>query len=38
MIYRGIATFGLDEGKCPRWLFERMTKLGREIIEVIINE
>ena len=38
MIYRGIATFGLDEGKCPRWLFERMTKLGREIIKVIINE
>ncbi len=38
MIYRGIATFGLDEGKCPRWLFERMTKLGREIIEVIILE
>lgn len=38
MIYRGIATFGLDDGKCPRWLFERMTKLGREIIRVIIEE
>lgn len=38
MIYRGIATFGLDDGKCPRWLFERMTKLGREIIKVIIEE
>ncbi|MDD3614174.1 MAG: DUF763 domain-containing protein [Candidatus Pacebacteria bacterium] len=38
MIYRGIATFGLDEGKCPRWLFERMTNLGREIIEVMISE
>ncbi|MGB9848174.1 MAG: DUF763 domain-containing protein [Minisyncoccia bacterium] len=38
MIYRGIATFSLDDGKCPRWLFERMTKLGREIIRVIIEE
>jgi len=38
MIYRGIATFGLDEGKCPRWLFERMTKLGREIVRIIIEQ
>ncbi len=38
MIYRGVATFGLDDGKCPKWLFERMTKLGREVIEVIIKE
>jgi len=38
MIYRGIATFGLDDGKCPKWLFERMTRLGREIIKVIIEE
>jgi len=27
MITRGIATFGLDTGTCPRWLFERMVKL-----------
>lgn len=38
MIFRGIATFSLDEGKCPRWLFERMVRLGREIMRVIIEE
>jgi len=38
MIQRGIATFGLDYGTCPKWLFERMVKLGREIIRVIVAE
>lgn len=38
MIKRGIATFTLDTGKCPRWLFERMEKLGRQMIEVIVEE
>lgn len=38
MIQRGIATFGLDEGKCPKWLFERMVMLSRRIIYGIINE
>jgi len=38
MIQRGIATFTLDEGKCPRWLFERMVKLGREMVRVLIQE
>ncbi len=38
MIHKGIATFGLDSGKCPPWLFERMVKLGREMIEIIIQE
>jgi len=38
MIYRGIATFGLDTGACPRWLFERMVKLGREIVRIIVEE
>ena len=38
MINRGIATFGLDYGKCPPWLFERMVKLGREMTEIIIEE
>lgn len=38
MIEKGIATFTLDYGKCPKWLFERMKKLGREITEVIIEE
>lgn len=34
----GIATFGLDYGKCPPWLFERMVKLGRSITEAIVEE
>mgnify|MGYP001071337041 CR=1 FL=1 len=37
-MHRGVATFTLDEGKCPRWLFERMVKLGREIVSVLIYE
>ncbi len=35
---RGIATFTLDEGKCPAWLFQKMVRLGREMIEVLIAE
>jgi hypothetical protein len=35
---RGIATFTLDSGKCPKWLFDRMVKLGREMTEVLIAE
>lgn len=35
---RGIATFTLDHGKCPKWLFERMVKLGREIVQILIAE
>lgn len=35
---RGIATFTLDYGKCPKWLFERMVKLGREMTRVLIEE
>jgi len=38
MVQRGIATFSLDYGKCPRWLFERMVNLGREIIWVIVEQ
>ncbi|MFA5117653.1 MAG: DUF763 domain-containing protein [Candidatus Omnitrophota bacterium] len=38
MIHRGIATFTLDSGKCPRWLFERMVSLGRQMMGVIIEE
>ena len=38
MFKRGIATFTLDYGKCPKWLFERMVKLGREMVRVIIAE
>ncbi|MEW5805144.1 MAG: DUF763 domain-containing protein [Patescibacteria group bacterium] len=35
---RGIATFTLDYGVCPPWLFQRMVKLGRSMIEVMIDE
>lgn len=35
---RGIATFTLDNGKCPPWLFERMVTLGRAMTEVLIDE
>lgn len=35
---RGVATFTLDDGKCPRWLFERMVKLGREMTYILIDE
>jgi len=35
---RGVATMTLDTGKCPRWLFQRMVKLGREMMQVLIAE
>lgn len=35
---RGIATFTLDWGTCPKWLFERMARLGREMVQVLIAE
>jgi hypothetical protein len=35
---RGIATFTLDTGTCPRWLFQRMVKLGSEMSRVLIEE
>ncbi len=35
---RGIATFTLDYGKCPPWLWQRMVKLGREMVRVLIEE
>ncbi|MCM8801235.1 MAG: DUF763 domain-containing protein [Candidatus Omnitrophica bacterium] len=38
MIQRGFATFSLDYGTCPRWLFERMVKLGSQIVEIIVKE
>ena len=34
----GIATIPLDYGKCPKWLFERMKRLGRAIALVIVEE
>jgi uncharacterized protein len=38
MIQKGVATFTLDSGKCPKWLYERMVRLGREMVYVIIDE
>jgi len=38
MIQRGIATFTLDYGKCPKWLFDRMVLLGRRMVHAIIAE
>lgn len=35
---RGIATFTLDYGKCPKWLFEKMVALGREMTYAIVYE
>src|SRR4051794_2830246 len=35
---RGIATFTLDHGHCPPWLFERMVKLGREMTWALAAE
>lgn len=37
-MHRGIATFTLDYGKCPPWLFERMVTMGREIMQILIAE
>jgi len=34
----GVATVPLDYGRCPRWLFERMTRLGRGITVAIVDE
>ncbi len=35
---RSIATFTLDYGKCPPWLFERMVRLSRIIAIAIVEE
>jgi len=35
---RAIATFTLDYGSCPRWLFTKMVKLGREMTRVLVDE
>lgn len=34
----GIASFGLDWGTCPKWLFERMVRLARVIGVAVIRE
>ena len=38
-MYRtGIAELPLHGGKAPPWLFQRMVKLGREIVRLIIED
>lgn len=37
-VNRGIATFGLDHGTCPPWLFRRMKELGGQIVEIMVEE
>ncbi|MFQ6094392.1 MAG: DUF763 domain-containing protein, partial [bacterium] len=34
----GVAHLPLHYGKAPRWLFERMRKLAREIVVAIVSE
>ncbi len=34
----GIATFGLDYGRCPPWLFAKMKRLARLITEAIVYQ
>lgn len=34
----GIATFGLDSGQCPPWLFEKMRRLAKVLTEAIVYE
>ena len=34
----GIASIPLDYGTCPRWLFEKMMRMGRLITEAIVYE
>ena len=38
MIKRGVATFTLDTGTCPKWLYDRMVRLGREMVYCIVDE
>src|SRR3989344_4165464 len=38
MIQKGIATFTLDYGKCPKWLFDRMVLLSKRMIYAIVAE
>lgn len=35
---KGIATLPLHYGKAPRWLFDRMVKLSREILVTMVSE
>jgi hypothetical protein len=34
----GIANLPLHGGKAPAWLFQRMVRLGREIVRLIVED
>ncbi|MGB9791982.1 MAG: DUF763 domain-containing protein, partial [Thermacetogeniaceae bacterium] len=34
----GSVDLPLHSGECPRWLFERMTKLSRSILMLLVRE
>ncbi|MEM3193616.1 MAG: DUF763 domain-containing protein, partial [Candidatus Bathyarchaeia archaeon] len=34
----GFADLPLHDGKAPQWLVERMIKLAREIVKIIVDE
>lgn len=34
----GVAEMPLHGGKCPPWLFERMSNLSREVVSIIVGE
>lgn len=36
--HTGIATFTLDTGQCPRWLFEKMVRCARQIVAILVAE
>ena len=38
MVRTGVANLPLHGGKAPKWLFKRMVKLSRGIIDVILLE
>jgi len=38
MIKRGVATFSLDYGRCPKWLFLRMVKLSFRLVTKIVEQ
>ena len=34
----GIANLPLHGGKAPRWLFERMVRLAREVTSIVVDK
>jgi len=38
MRHTGVAQLPLHGGKAPAWLFQRMVKLGREIVRLVVED